>query len=667
MSDPTMRPRILVVDDDPKALIAVRSVLDDLDIDVVEVSTGEDALREVLRHSFTVILLDVRLPGMDGFETAMTIRQREKSRNIPIIFLTGIEDGEIQQNRGYELNAVDFMIKPVNAQSLRAKIRFAIEYRRELLSALEAHARQLTKIESLRSELETVFDAATSGIIALDSKGNIVRINNRARHMLGGVTKHTPFRWPEQIKFLDADTLQPLDDASNPLNRLLSGKMLRSETHLMRRVQSGEDRRYVRVDSALIENDRSGIHVVLVIDDVSNEERNRQVVERRSRLDALGQLTGGIAHDFNNLLASQLYAVDLARNAKDQTTRDVYLQTAATSIQRGRSLTSRLLSFARKQPGLATVRKTSEIFEEFSRLVRPMLEAHVEIVASVDDESLLHYCDQTQLETALMNLVLNSRDAILRAGTGNRIELRARAVRSPNTELDSTQENAAPVGTAPDGSTFRYVEVSVTDNGPGMDSETLARCTDPFFTTKDTNSGTGLGLAMVYGFARQSNGDLRIYSEPDIGTTVQLTLPRGTAEGLREDAMPEEHAEHGAGQIILIVEDEDLLLEMMRDVLEELDYRVITAKSGGEALKIANSGKPFDLLLTDIVMPGNISGFDLARRIREIRTDIPVIYTSGYTGFSTSEMGEVQAPLLQKPSPTAELAKAIADALGRGD
>ncbi len=515
------------------------------------------------------------------------------------------------------------------------------------------------------AELETIFDAATSGIVALDHDGRIARINNRARHMLGGTSEPTPFDWPEAIRFLDAETLAPLDASADPVKRALAGAHLKSETHLMRRIQAGEDRRYVRVASRPIEAEESSIKVVLVIDDVSNEERNRQVVERKNRLDALGQLTGGIAHDFNNLLASQLYAVGLARTTTDPEKRDAYLATAAESIERGRSLTTRLLAFARRQPGLASVKLTAEVLADFEKLVRPMIEAKIEVGFVVDDPDLRHYCDQTQLETALMNLVLNSRDAMLRSGSGSRIEIRARPVRSSNDEMDALRSDDRIEKEARDAATFRYVEFSVTDNGPGMDEETLSRCTDPFFTTKGTNSGTGLGLAMVYGFVRQSDGDFRIYSEEGVGTTVQMMIPRGTELGAREAPMPPDEIERGGGETILIAEDEPVLTMMLRDVLEDLGYKVLAANSGQQALRLVESGKAFDLLLTDVVMPGEIGGFELARLVREVRPNVPVIYTSGFTGFTATEMGEVQAPLIQKPAPPAELARIIASALAK--
>lgn len=510
------------------------------------------------------------------------------------------------------------------------------------------------QIQASRDEAETILNAATSGIIAFDPDGRVARCNSRARHMLGGLTDPVPFDWPEAIHFLDAETMHPLDDSADPIRRAMSGNRLNTETHLMRRSRTDADPRYVRVSSAAVPNDEAGIHMVLIVDDVSLEERNRQVVERKGRLDALGQLTGGIAHDFNNLLTSLLYSIVLAGRTEDPEKRTESLREAEASVELARALTTRLMSFARKQPGMAEARPVERVFDDFQRFARPMLEENLEFITEIAKPGLSVYCDPVQLETALLNLVLNSRDAILRAGRGHRILLRARAVDVPAERTDTN---------APDGSAFRFVELSVSDNGPGMDPETRARATDPFFTTKGTNSGTGLGLSMVYGFARHSNGDLRIYSELGTGTTVQLVLPRGSAVGLDNRPQPDSEIVLGTGQTILLVEDEPQILRAAAKLLNEIGYGVITATSGREALNLAEAGAEFDLLLTDVVMPGKIGGFELAASMRGMRPEVPVVYMSGYVGFTPSEMGAVAAPLLQKPAPAGELSRTLADAL----
>ncbi|MFV1601567.1 MULTISPECIES: transporter substrate-binding domain-containing protein [unclassified Phaeobacter] len=528
-------------------------------------------------------------------------------------------------------------------------------------------ARQAAEVAEIRDELETVLNAATSGIVALDRDGQIIRINRRARRMLGGVSQPVPFAWPQDIYFLDSESNTPLEDSADPIRRARSGHVLTGETHLLRRHADSEDYRYVRVTSAVLDNEEHGISLVLVIDDISSEERNRLASERKNRLDALGQFTGGIAHDFNNLLASMLYAVELARSSETPDSRARFLNIAAGAIDKGRALTARLLAFAKRQPGLAMAKPVDEVFADFEELIGSMIEERIQLACDPVDPGLRVYCDPAQLETALMNLVLNSRDAILHSGRGDRITLTARAVLSTDDDLDADQrdhDNSAAPGSEP--GIYRYVELSVTDNGPGMDEATVARCTDPFFTTKGSVAGTGLGLSMVYGFARNANGDLRIYSEPGIGTTVQMILPRGTEQGEREAPVSDGAAIRGNGETILLAEDEPELLSMMSGVLEELGYQVLATSSAQQALDLAGREASIDLLLTDVVMPGSISGFELARCIRALRPGVPVVYTSGYIGFTAAEMGPVEAPLLQKPSHPHDLAATVAAALGRG-
>ncbi|ATF17281.1 transporter substrate-binding domain-containing protein [Phaeobacter gallaeciensis] len=527
-------------------------------------------------------------------------------------------------------------------------------------------ARRATEIAEVRDELEVVLNAATSGIIAFDRTGQIIRINHPARHMLGDTSAETPFVWPKAISFLDTGTLTPLDASADPLQRARSGHVLSGETHLLRRSANRDDHRYVRVRSAVPKNEQHGVALVLVLDDVTSEERNRQVNDRRNRLDALGELTGGIAHDINNLLASLLYAVDLAGSATTADQRARFLGTATTTITRGRRLTTRLLAFAKRQPGFAMAKPVQETLAEFHELIRPMLESRIEIEVLEADPDLLVYCDPAQLETALMNLVLNSRDAIMSSGDGSCITLRARSVPAPQGRPDTKPGgHDRELDTSDSAAEYRYVELSVTDDGPGMNDATLTRCTDPFFTTKDGNSGTGLGLSMVYGFARHSNGDLRVYSQQGSGTTVQLTLPRSFDLSLSKADLMDAPLEKGTGEIILLAEDEPDLRLMTRDMLVALGYCVLPVGSAQQALELMQDGSQFDLLLTDVVMPGTMGGFELANRIRQVHPTMPVIYTSGFTGYTPDEMGPVTAPLLQKPVHPRDLAAALAAALQR--
>ncbi len=511
-------------------------------------------------------------------------------------------------------------------------------------------------IKRSNSRLNAVLNAAHSGIVGLNADGQISFVNPTARHMLGGLQAEPPMDWPSEYLFLDAGDLHPLTTQLNPVNRAVAGKDLHGEIYVMRR-RDTTDLRYLRVSSAKAEVDvETDVVSVLILDDVSEQERNRQQIERSSRLDALGQLTGGIAHDFNNMLATIEYAVQLSQDTPDTVKSKEYLNTALGAVRRGADLTRRLLAFAKSQPGMSNSWSVEEVFKTFKLLITPTIEEHIILKFTIDDPGMFVFCDRSQLENALLNLVLNSRDAIMRGGRGDTIHISARNISHP---LQDEHEVPDLSETLAENEQSRFVELAVTDNGPGMDEEVKARAADPFFTTKGDAAGTGLGLSMVYGFATQSDGQLRIYSEVEHGTTVRIILPRGMQDGGREAPQPRKRAATGAGQHVLLVENESRLLDIMTELLMALGYKVTTASSGAEALGIIQDGLEFDLLLTDVVMPGRLGGFGLAKELRAISPDKPVLYMSGYTGFSSAEMGDVVAPLIQKPCPPDELGHAI--------
>ena len=549
---------------------------------------------------------------------------------------------------------------------------------RNIVSALNDSRARLAssrkQAESLGLRMEAVLNAATSGIVAFDAEGRLAMVNPQAQHMLGVLAPDLPQPWPDEITFLDHENMATLDASSNPIERALAGQTLTNETSIMSRAARDRDPRYVRLSSATLKADEaSNIRVVMVIDDVSEQEKNRQQVERASRLDALGQLTGGVAHDFNNLLATISYSMQLALIADTAEKRAQYIRTAMTSIDRGASLTKRLLAFAKKQPGVAEARSVSSVLEEFVALAGPTIEEMIDLQVTEATEELYVFCDTAQLENALLNLVINARDAILRSGKGGRIMLQARGVSEIEEDRILQREGrashiASALDADPDVPTrsFRYVEFAVSDDGPGMDEEVRRRALDPFFTTKETNSGTGLGLSMVYGFVQQSDGQLRIHSEEGRGTTIRLLLPRGVASGQRETLMEIAAHPKGDGQTILVVEDEVHLAEILCDVIESFGYRAAHATKGQTAIDILKSDPNVVCLLTDIVIPGGIGGFDLASTARDLRPELPIIYMSGYTGFSRAEMGRVVGPMLAKPAAPGELAAALNAALSPG-
>ncbi|MEL7462599.1 MAG: transporter substrate-binding domain-containing protein [Pseudomonadota bacterium] len=528
-------------------------------------------------------------------------------------------------------------------------------------------------LQEQQARLNAVLDAAQSGVVGLASDGRIGIANPMARAMLGDPGVEEAFKWKSAGALLDPKDMKPLTPDVDPVARALEGETITNEIAVIEEPNGAP--RFVSISSAPLPDDAPGdLATVLVLDDVTERERNRQTVERTSRLDALGQLTGGIAHDFNNLLAVIEYSIQLADKSDDADKRAAYNENAIAAVRRGSALTTRLLAFARRQPGISRAKPVGEVMEDLRALLEPAVRDGLALDLEIENEvekgePLLVYCDIAQLENAILNLVLNARDAIKSAGTGSRVVIAARALEetpgdaqwNPG-DLSSRRE---PVEKGQDNRALRYVEITVTDDGPGMSEEVLARATDPFFTTKDANMGAGLGLSMVYGFIKQARGDLRIYSEQGRGVTVRLVLPRGVVEGGREAPVKKTPLPKGDGEIIMLVDDEPDLLKMLQDVIASLGYRVIPATGGATARQIIESEVEIDLMLTDVLMPGGLSGFDLAALARETRPELKVLYMSGYAGFTPLEMGRVIAPLIQKPCPSDELAEALNAAFGR--
>lgn len=383
------------------------------------------------------------------------------------------------------------------------------------------------------------------------------------------------------------------------------------------------------------------------------DRRNTTLLRQAERLRAIGELTGGIAHDFNNLLQVILGTTDQLAEALAADQRLGKLaELARSAAGRGAELTGRLLAFARQQALDPRPVDAAALLEGMTGLVRRAVGAQVKLDLSSEPALWPAMADAAQLENAVLNLCLNARDAMSAGGLLS-IEL-------SNVTLDVDyvrQHSEIEPGD--------YVMITVSDTGCGMPPEVLARAFDPFFTTKD-GGGSGLGLSMVYGFAKQSRGHVRIYSEPGHGTTVRLYLPRAPAEPVPERPAPSRTDIPLGREHVLLVEDDELVRSHVLAMMETLGYSVTPAGSGSEALALLQENRPFDLLFTDIVMPGPLNGQQLAERARALRPDLPVLFTSGYTESTISSRGWLRPGvlLLNKPYRRLELAMKLREALG---
>ena len=371
-------------------------------------------------------------------------------------------------------------------------------------------------------------------------------------------------------------------------------------------------------------------------------------VIRSQKLEAIGQLTGGVAHDFNNLLQVisgnlQLLSKDIAGNARAE----MRVQSALGGVARGSKLASQLLAFARRQPLEPRVVNAGRLIKGMDEMLRRALGGEIEVETVVAGGLWNSLIDPDQLENAVLNLAINARDAMNGEG---RLTIEA-----SNAFLDDEyvrQHDELSAG--------QYVMIAVTDTGTGIPPDILERVYEPFFTTKAEDKGTGLGLAMVYGFLKQSGGHVKIYSEVGAGTSVKLYFPREVAS---EDALvwaPSGEI-HGGEETVLVVEDDDEVREVAVSMLNELGYRVVKARDAASALVVVDSGIPIDLIFTDVMMPGTLRSPDLARKAKERLPNVAVLFTSGYTQNAIVHGGRLDpgVELLAKPYTREALARKI--------
>jgi PAS domain S-box-containing protein len=387
---------------------------------------------------------------------------------------------------------------------------------------------------------------------------------------------------------------------------------------------------------------------VISFNDTSKRLALEDQLRQSQKLESLGQLTGGVAHDFNNLLT---VIIGNAESLEEKLEAFPTLKALASMISkaafRGSDLTQALLAFARKQPLDPKAVDLNHLLSNMKALLQRAVGESFEIKIMQDVNLWQAVIDPAQLENALLNLVINARDAMK---SGGRI-----TIETTNTTIDSDYANqyeAIP---------GEYVLVAVSDTGEGISQEHVKRVFEPFYTTKEKGKGTGLGLAMVYGFIKQSGGHINIYSELGHGTSVRMYLPRVISE-LKTTSMVDIESNTQVGsETILLVEDDILVRSYANELLNSLGYSVIQAENGHQALKVIESQTKIDLLFTDVVMPGGMSGKDLADLAIRIRPALKVLFTSGYTESTIIHNGRLDpgVQLLSKPYRRSDLAKKI--------
>jgi PAS domain S-box-containing protein len=504
------------------------------------------------------------------------------------------------------------------------------------LAAREAH---------LRSILDTVPEA----MVVIDEVGTVASFSAAAERLFGYAAS--------EVRGHNVKMLMPSPDREAH-DGYLSRYLTTGERRIIGygRIVTGQrkDGTTFPMELAVGEANATGKRIFTgFIRDLTSRHRMEEELRQAQKMEAVGQLTGGIAHDFNNLLTVISGNLEMMEKHVEADPVRALLREAQEATDDGAKLTEQLLAFGRRQPLNPKLTDIGLLISNFSELMRRTLGETVELRVSVTGTSHQALVDASQLQNALLNLALNARDAMPRGG---RLMV----------EISSARLDLDYVQMYPQLRTGEYVLIAVTDSGMGMSAEVKARAFEPFFTTKAQESGTGLGLSMVYGFVKQSGGHVQLYSEPGQGTSVRLFLP--AVHGSQVDAKAGKEA--AADEIlrghetILVVEDDARVRRVAVARLKDLGYQVIEAPTAAQALVLLAAHPEIGLLFTDIVMPGGISGDELAKEVRIIRPDIKILFTSGYAEPSIAgrELAEARS-WLKKPYTAKELAARLRELL----
>jgi CheY-like chemotaxis protein len=672
--------RILIVDDEHQNRQLLEVMLGPEGFDLLTAGNGEEALALVARHAPDLILLDVMMPGMDGYEVTARIKADPATTNIPVVMVTALDDRDAKM-LGLTAGAADFLTKPVDRAELSLRVknllrlkaygdyfgRYSERLEKEVASrtadlvertkTLEHHAAALR-----RSEERTTYalGVARMGIWQLDLATRYMEWSATMAPLFGLDPRQAPTSADDFFALIHPDDRRMAEEALAPSSRHRSslrqgaGKDGDWEVEFRAVWPDGSAHWIAGRARTLRDSGETPGRILGVATDIGDRKSLEAQFRQAQKIEAIGQLAGGVAHDFNNLMTVILgYSTMVLAGLEPQDRRRAQMEQVIKAGQRAAALTGQLLAFSRKQVLQPTAIDLNALVADMRPMLGRLIGEQVNLVSILAPDLCAVRADRGQLEQVLMNLVVNARDAM---PSGGRL-----AVETANVELDGAFLKDGPVRPG------AYVLLAVTDEGVGMDEATMERLFEPFFTTKDRGQGTGLGLATVYGIVKQSGGYIWVYSEPNQGATFKVYLPRADGDDPVEDAPSIRETVAGGSETVLVVEDEEAVRFLTRTILEKAGYRVVDASDARQAEALfEQDASRFQLLVTDVIMPG-LTGPELFQRLAQRRPDLKVLYVSGYTDDTIVHQRQltVGVGFLQKPFTADALTRRVRAVLDR--
>ena len=698
------RAEILIVEDSPTQAEELKYVLERHNYGVSVASNGIEALSLIKLHKPTIVISDIVMPEMDGYQLCREIKQDDRLKNLPVILLTSLSNPR-DVIKGLECGADNFLTKPYEEKYILSRIQYIIANKNLkdneqtqlgveiildneryfiksdriqilnlLLSSYEAAIqkngeliRAQKELKSLNEHLEQTVESRTAALqesegryrILLESVTDyiyttLVENGKQVATSYGAgcvaVTGYTseeyaadPGLWLSMV--YGEDRAIVMEQA----NSVLAGKTPVTIEH---RIIHKDGRICWIRNTPVPRHNQEGSLIACdgIVTDITEQKTLEEQLRHSQKMEAIGTLAGGVAHDFNNILQAILGYSDLILNkAKDNDPVKHYVEEIMEASKRAAVLTNNLLSFSRKQTVSLAVIDLSEVIKSNEAFLRRLISEDIELKITCTGDPLAVLADRGQIEQVIMNLVTNARDAM---PNGGKLSIETQPVTMDQEFIETHGYGKAG----------EYVMFSVSDSGVGMDKETLLRIFEPFFTTKEQGHGTGLGLSMAYGIVKKHDGFINVYSEPGTGTIFRIYLPREQAGSLAGKIETSEVAPlRGGTETILVGEDDADLLRLSTRILSHYGYRVIEAVDGQDAVdKFIEYGESIDLVLLDAIMPKK-NGREAFQEMRMLCPDLKTVFVSGYTRdiFADGNQLDENSVFIQKPISTDELVATV--------
>lgn len=636
--------KVLAVDDQPQNLVALERMLESMPVELVKACSGEDALKRLLEDDFALILMDVQMPGLNGFETTALIRQRDRSRHVPVVFLTAAYKSDMPM-KGYALGAVDYLLKPIVPEILRAKIAVFVDlYKRaEQIRLQEKMLRERAEEALITSNAnyKLLFENNPRPMWVYDTETLAFLAVNDAAIDKYGYTRD------EFLKMTIKD-LRPPEDLPSLLENI---------SKIQQRLEYAGIWRHRTKDGCMIDVEITshqlpfaGRPARLVL---AHDITERKIIEaqllRTQRMESIGTLAGGIAHDLNNVLSPILMSVELLKARFTDDVSHRVLETVEISAKRGADIVRQVLTFARGVEGEQTAIRPRRLLADMEKMLLQTLPKSIHVRVNITKGLWTVIGDPTQLDQVLLNLCVNARDAMPQGGT--------LMINAENTVLDehyarlNLQAKPGP-----------YVVIEVSDTGHGMAPDVLDKIFEPFFTTKKVGVGTGLGLSTVQAIVKSHRGFVNVYSEVGKGTSFKVFFPARESDETHEAAVQHSKLPLGKGELLLVVDDEAAVRDIAQATLEMYNYEVIVAKDGAEAVaQYAQHKDEVKAVLLDMMMP-IMDGPAAIRVLESMNPQVKIIAASGLAENarqpSVSANGSVRA-VMAKPYTAEKLLRTI--------